>query len=184
MELRVLDAGDVGAFTALRLAALRECPTAFSSSYEEECDIPLARRAERMAPDRDHAIFGAFDGDELVGTVGLYRESHRKLAHKAVIWGVYVAPPFRQRGVGRLLLQRALVHATSMPGLLQVTLGVNTENAAAIALYESLGFETFGLERGFLLADGVLHDELHMVRAVATPGVDSGGGNRDTRSRP
>ena len=167
MELRVLEAGDVAAFTALRLAALQECPTAFSSSYEEECDIPLAQRAERMAPDRDHAIFGAFDGQTLVGTVGLHRESPRKLAHKAVIWGVYVVPSFRQRGVGRLLLERALDHAATMPGLLQVTLGVNTENTAAIALYESLGFETFGVERGFMLVDGVLHDELHMVRTVA-----------------
>ncbi|HEY3517187.1 MAG TPA: GNAT family N-acetyltransferase [Gammaproteobacteria bacterium] len=170
MELRQLDSSDAAAFSALRLAALRECPTAFSSSYEEECAIPLARRAERMAPDRDHAIFGAFDGENLVGTVGLHRESGRKLAHKAVIWGVYVAPAFRQRGIGRLLLERALAHATSMPGLLQVTLGVNTENTAAIALYTSLGFETFGLERGFLLVDGVLHDELHMARAVAKHG--------------
>ncbi|HET7923638.1 MAG TPA: GNAT family N-acetyltransferase [Rhodanobacteraceae bacterium] len=159
----MLESSDVAAFSALRLAALRECPTAFSSSYEEECDIPLARRAERMAPASDHAIFGAFDGENLVGTVGLHRESARKLAHKAVIWGVYVAPSFRQRGVGRMLLTRALAHATSMPGLLQVTLGVNTENMAAIALYKSLGFETFGLERGFLRVDGVLHDELHMA---------------------
>ena len=74
MELRMLESKDVAAFNALRLAALRECPTAFSSSYEEECDIPLARAAERMAPDRDHAIFGAFDGQDLVGTVGLQRE--------------------------------------------------------------------------------------------------------------
>jgi len=167
MELRVLESADAAAFSRLRLAALRECPTAFSSSYEEECDIPLARRAERMAPGRDNAIFGAFDGPDLVGTVGLHRERGLKLAHKAVIWGVYVAPSFRQRGVGRLLLERALAHAASLPGLLQVTLGVNTENTAAIALYTSLGFETFGLERGFLLVDGVLHDELHMARPVA-----------------
>jgi len=56
-----------------------------------------------MAPGRDNAIFGAFDGQDLVGTVGLHRERGLKLAHKAVIWGVYVAPSFRQRGVGRLL---------------------------------------------------------------------------------
>jgi hypothetical protein len=63
MELRILQAGDAAAFTALRLAALRECPTAFSSSYEEECDIPLEQAAERLAPDEDRAVFGAFDGD-------------------------------------------------------------------------------------------------------------------------
>jgi RimJ/RimL family protein N-acetyltransferase len=166
MQLRVLESGDAASFTAIRLAALRECPTAFSSSYEEECDIPLAQAAERIVPNHDRAIFGAFEGETLVGTLGIYRENRRKLKHKAVIWGVYVAPAFRRHGVGRMLLERALAHARSMADLLQVTLGVNTENAAAIALYESAGFEPFGLERGFMRVDGVLHDELHMVLTV------------------
>jgi RimJ/RimL family protein N-acetyltransferase len=162
-SVRTLEAGDVAAFRTLRLAALRECPTAFSSSYEEECDIPLEHSAKRMAPDRDHVIFGAFAGEELVATTGLARERPRKLTHKAVIWGVYVAPAFRQRGIGRVLLQRALTYAAELPGLRRVSLGVNAANPAAIALYKSLGFEPFGLERDFLLVDGVLHDELHMT---------------------
>jgi RimJ/RimL family protein N-acetyltransferase len=168
MELRTIDSSDAAAFKALRLAALHECPTAFSSSYEEECDTPLAEAARSLTADRDRAIFGAFDGDDLVATVGLQREGRRKLAHKAIIWGVYVAPSFRGRGVGRLLLERALAHARSMPDLLQVTLGVNTMNTAAIALYESVGFEQFGLERGFLRVDGVLYDELHMVLSLTS----------------
>jgi RimJ/RimL family protein N-acetyltransferase len=57
-----------------------------------------------------------------------------------------------------------------MSDLLQVTLGVNTANAAAIALYKSVGFEPFGLERGFMRVDGVLHDELHMVLSIAKLG--------------
>ena len=167
MDLRILEAGDAATFKTLRLEALRECPTAFSSSYEEECDIPLEQAAKRMTPNRDRAIFGVFDGASLVGTLGLYRENRVKLAHKAVIWGVYVAPAFRGRGIARLLLDRALAHAASMSGVLQVTLGVNTANAAAIALYTSAGFEPFGLERGFMRVDGALQDELHMVRAIA-----------------
>ena len=167
----MLQAGDAEAFRTFRLAALRECPTAFSSSYEEECDVPLPQAAARLAPDRDRAVFGAFDGERLVGSVGLQRERPRKLAHKALIWGVYVAPAFRQRGIGRTLLQHALAHAASMPGLLRVTLGVNTANSAAIALYESVGFEPFGLERAFLLVDGVLHDELHMAFDIERDGA-------------
>lgn len=168
MELRVLQSADVAAFRELRLAALRECPTAFSSSYEEECDVPLEQAAERLAPNQDRAVFGAFDGDRLVGTLGLYREQMRKLRHKAVIWGVYVEPAYRGRGVARTLLERALAHAAQMPDLRKVTLGVNTANAAALALYKSAGFEPFGLERGFMLVDGVLHDELHLARSIET----------------
>jgi RimJ/RimL family protein N-acetyltransferase len=169
--IRILEAGDVEAFRTLRLAALRECPTAFCSSYEEERDIPLEQAAKRMAPDRDHLIFGAFDGEQLVGSTGLQREGARKLAHKAVIWGVYVAPEFRQRGIGRTLLEHALAHASTMPGLRRVVLGANAASPAAISLYESVGFEPFGLERGFLLVDGVLYDELHMTFEINREGV-------------
>jgi RimJ/RimL family protein N-acetyltransferase len=166
MEIRTLQSGDVDLFRAVRLRALRECPTAFSSSYEEECDLPVARLAERLAPTDDHAVFGAFEDGALIGTVGIQRERHRKLAHKALIWGVYVVPAFRRRGVGRRLLEHALAHAATMPRLLRVTLGANASNPASVALYQSVGFEPFGLERGFMLVDGVLHDEIHMARSI------------------
>jgi RimJ/RimL family protein N-acetyltransferase len=167
VNIRVLLAEDAAAFQALRLQALLECPTAFSSSYEEERDSPLAVIAERLAPAEGRAVFGAFDAQRLVASVGIQREHQRKLAHKAFIWGMYVDPSFRGQGVGRQLLERALAHAASMPGLRQVNLGVNAANTAAIALYEAVGFERFGVERGFLLVDGVLHDEIHMAIVVA-----------------
>ena len=36
MQIRELVPDDAKVFQALRLAALRECPSAFASSYEEE----------------------------------------------------------------------------------------------------------------------------------------------------
>lgn len=168
-EIRRLDSSDAAACQALRLRALQECPAEFSSSYEEERDMPLPRVAERLAPGPEHAVFGAFDDGTLVGTVGLNRLRQRKLAHKAGIWGVYVAPEYRRRGIARRLMARALEHAASMPGLLTVTLGANAANAASVALYETLGFMPFGVERGFAFVDGVLHDEIHMARPVVRP---------------
>ena len=163
MEIRAQRPEDAAAFQALRLQGLLECPSAFASSHAEEVGTALTVVAERLAAKDDRAIFGAFDAGELVGIVAVQRESMRKLAHKAHVWGVYVAPAARGAGTGRALLAAALGVAANSLGVRQVTLGVNERNAAAIALYRSLGFETFGVERGFICIDGVLHDELHMV---------------------
>ncbi len=166
MEIRALGPEDATAFQALRLQGLLECPTAFASSHTEEVGTALTVVAERLAMQNDRAVFGAFDAGVLVGIVGVRRESMRKLAHKAHVWGVYVAPAARGTGTGRTLLAAALGFAANQLGVRQVTLGVNEQNAAAIALYRGLGFETFGVERGFLCIDGVLHDELQMVRIL------------------
>ena len=168
IQVRELVANDAGAFQALRLAALRECPSAFASSYEEEHLTPIAVVAKSLAANPDRCMLGASLESELVGMLGLQREKMRKLAHKAFIWGMYVSPGERRRGVGRQLIDHALVRARSMNGVRQVNLGVNAANAEAIALYEAAGFTKFGIERGFMLLDGELHDELHMVRNIET----------------
>ena len=167
MEIRSLGPADTGAFQALRLRGLRECPTAFASSYEEEYRDEREVVAKRLVEGPNHAILGAFAGTTLIGVVGLQRERPTKLAHKAHLWGMYVAPEFRRKGVGRGLVEQALKRASAMDGVRQVNLSVNANNPAAIALYEALGFRSFGVERGFMLVDGVLHDEMHMVAATA-----------------
>jgi ribosomal protein S18 acetylase RimI-like enzyme len=168
MQIGELGFEHARAFQELRLAALRECPSAFASSYEEEHDTPMAVVAERLVAKPDRCLLGAWLKSDLVGMVGLQREQMRKLSHKAFIWGMYVAPAVRRRGTGGRLLAHALARAASMPGVSQINLGVNAANAEAVALYEAAGFISFGVERGFMLLDGRLLDEIHMVRTVET----------------
>jgi len=166
LQIRALSSHNAAEYRALRLKGLLEWPSAFASSHDEEVNTPIAENAARLQPKDDGAIFGAFTDDRLVGIVGLQRETMQKLAHKAYIWGMYVAPEARKLGVGKALLQHALDHARDGMQVRQVNLGVNASNDAAIALYKSLGFEPFGIERGFMLLDGELHDEIHMVRVL------------------
>lgn len=165
-HIRELGPADARAFQTLRLEALRARPSAFASSYEEEHEIPIAVVAERLVDNPDRCVLGAWLESNLVGMLGLQRERERKLSHKAFIWGMYVSPSARRRGAGRQLIAHALSRATSMPGVRQINLGVNAANAEAIALYEAVGFTSFGVERGFMLLDGELHDEILMVRIV------------------
>ena len=164
--LRVLTPADAGAYQQLRLRGLREEPSAFASSYEEEMDRPFPVVTDRIASQADRCVLGAFANGTLIGVTGLLREPKVKLMHKAMIWGVYVAPESRRRGVARALMEGAIQRGREMPGLRQINLSVNAGNAPAIALYESCGFKSYGLERAFMFIDGVPHDELHMVCVI------------------
>jgi ribosomal protein S18 acetylase RimI-like enzyme len=170
MHIRRLTPADASAFQALRLVALKEEPSAFGSSYEEEKDFPASKIEDRLAVKPDRGPFGAFENDTLVGVVALGRESMNKLAHKALIWGMYVIPKARGRGIGRSLLLEALSLARSVPEVQQVNLCVNASNTEAIRLYESVGFKVFGREPGAMFINGELHDEVHMYLRLTTNG--------------
>ena len=163
VEVRKLRSGDAADFQALRLHGLVEAPTAFGSSFEEEKDATAAEIAARIEPNQGGFVLGAFDGGKLVGVVGMRRERHRKEAHKIYLWGMYVAPKGRGRGIGRALVESALREGFALDGVRQVKLGVNAANTAAKQLYEACGFVPYGLERACLVVDGVPQDEIHMV---------------------
>ncbi|WP_248323829.1 MULTISPECIES: GNAT family N-acetyltransferase [unclassified Caballeronia] len=162
MHVRQLTPSDASSFVSLRLAGLKECPASFASSYEEEASRSLHEVEKQLAAERGQSVFGSFDGTRLVGVAGLGREHPRKLSHKAFVWGVYVAPDMRGRSISRALIVELIEFARLTPDTTQINLTVNANNEFAIRLYESLGFEPFGLERNSLLVDGCFHDEMHM----------------------
>ncbi|WOD14999.1 GNAT family N-acetyltransferase [Paraburkholderia kirstenboschensis] len=162
MLVRLLCKQDAPSFHSLRLCGLREAPTSFASSYEEEVDRSADVIESQLATRNDRGVFGAFEGSRLIGIAGLGRENRRKLNHKAFLWGVYVAPDMRGSGVSKTLVAEVLAFARSIPEITQVNLTVNANNPAAIHVYTSLGFEQFGRERNSLMVDGHTYDEVHM----------------------
>ena len=163
IEIRVLSGSDAAAFQRIRLEGLLESPTAFGSSHEEEVEFSLAKVEERLAPADGRAVFGAFDGETLVGVTGIRREHQLKLRHKTYIWGVYVTSPYRGKQVGRRLLEAAIECARSMEGVRQATLTVTVLNEFALSLYLSLGFVEFGLEPNALSIEGEYYDEKYLA---------------------
>jgi ribosomal protein S18 acetylase RimI-like enzyme len=163
IAVRRLVPDDAARLQALRLAGLQALPEAFASSYEDERDKPVADVAATLAALGDRAVFGAFDGDELVGTIGIRREALRKLAHKASINALYVAPSHRGLGLGSRLFEAVFAHARSFEGVRQLLLIASAGNHTAIRLYESVGFRVYGKEPDALQVDGVFSDDVHMV---------------------
>ncbi len=67
---------------------------------------------------------------------------------EADVMNVAVAPEFRNRGVGRRMLQELMERGRGR-GVLRYTLEVRQSNAAAIHLYEKLGFVFAGIRKNF-----------------------------------
>ncbi len=158
-----LTAADAPRYRALMLHAYDAAADAFTSTAEERAAQPEAWWARRIAdPDSLSIAFGAFAGSELAGTVTIEFQARAKTRHKAHLIGMFVSEALRGQGAGRALVRAALDAAASRPGVLVVTLTVTEGNAPAIALYESCGFRTFGIEPMAIATRGGFKSKVHM----------------------
>lgn len=147
---------------ALRQEALAAHPAAFGSSLaEESASLPAWLAAHLDAGE----VFGAWEGSDLVGMAGLWRETAEKRRHRGGLWGLYVRPAWRGHGVGEMLGCHVLERAAAA-GLEQVHLAVAVDNLPARALYDRLGFLACGIEPRALKIGERYVDELLMVRRL------------------
>lgn len=148
MLVRRLAPDDATAYRALMLSAYRDHPDAFTSSYEERAAQPADWWAWRLAPGDAAAqrVFGAFVADRLVGAAGWQREDRSKTAHRAELFGMFVAAEARGRGAGRALVDAVLADLRTTPGMLTVRLTVTDGNGSAERLYARCGFVRIGVE--------------------------------------
>lgn len=162
--IRPLTESDAEAYSALRLRALTEHPEAFGSSPADHPDLGGVRERfrTRWGAGPDSQLLGALSGGELVGLCHVARVPYAKSAHKGSITHMYVAPEARGRGLGRALLTEAIARARAW-GIERLELAVVTDNAAALHLYASLGFRTWGVEPQALRVDGRDYDEAWMT---------------------
>ncbi|MCP3385176.1 MULTISPECIES: GNAT family N-acetyltransferase [unclassified Bradyrhizobium] len=156
--IRLLTPADAPLYRAIRLEALAAHPEAFTSTFEREQEKPLAWFEERLTTSD---VFGTFIADELVGTAGFRREDGAKIAHKAVLWGMYVRPGARKSGTARLLVDAVAAHAAQR--VEQLHLAVVSENLPALRLYAAAGFVEYGRGVKALKHNGRYYDETLMA---------------------
>ena len=85
------------------------------------------------------------EADRVVGWCDICPETHAGFEHNGRL-GIGVLRAHRRQGVGRRLIEAALVSARTC-GLVRVELEVFAANTAAIRLYEAHGFELEGCRR-------------------------------------
>ncbi|HYW57621.1 MAG TPA: GNAT family N-acetyltransferase [Polaromonas sp.] len=133
-------------------------------------DMPVASRLEAyQRVDAQGCRLVALSAGEVIGFAGLHvqhpslRRSHvRSLA-------IALSPQGQGRGIGKMLMTRALDWADNWSGVLRIELMVQADNDRAIALYRGLGFVEEGRHKGYALKGGCYIDSLSMARLHPNP---------------
>jgi GNAT superfamily N-acetyltransferase len=128
----------------LRLRALAAAPMAFGSTLAREEAFPghvWDERATQGAAGADTVTCVAEDGDHWVGLV-----TGRAEGERFDLFGMFVEPEARGRGVGTALVEAVVAWARAQ-GAARLYLGVTSTNHTAIALYERCGFRPTGTRR-------------------------------------
>jgi ribosomal protein S18 acetylase RimI-like enzyme len=163
-EIRRLTPADAADYKEVRLAALKDDPEAFSSRYGVEAARPDEDFAARLQTSVVHAAYRA---GRIVGMAGVASRSDPAEPRSAFVWGVYVRPELRGRGIASRMLDAAL--ETALERFDEITLDVAVGNLAAIALYEKLGFARRRQPRPIKTGPGN-RDEISMVRFLGAAG--------------
>jgi len=101
--------------------------------------------------------FVAVEDGRVVGWVALAPTSARACYAGVAESSVYIAESARGRGVGRALME-ALVASAETAGIWTIHAGMFPENAASVALHESLGIRLVGRFERIAQLDGAWRD--------------------------
>ncbi|MBZ0234857.1 MAG: GNAT family N-acetyltransferase [Deltaproteobacteria bacterium] len=109
---------------------------------------PITKRysiGEVFAPWASWEVGWVADDDGVRGfATAAYEAWHQRL----VLWFLYIAPPWRRRGVGRALLERVEAYGRER-GATHVWLETSNVNVPGVAAYERLGYALAGADTLF-----------------------------------
>jgi ribosomal protein S18 acetylase RimI-like enzyme len=169
MHIAALTASDAPQYRGLMLEAYVLAADAFTSTAEEREAEPLSWWEERIAaPSGLSQSFGAFEEQQLVGTVAIEYSAKPKTRHSALVIGMYVRPSARGCGAGTLLMRALVAAAKAKPEVHQLRLTVTEGNEPAIGLYRSTGFSSWGIEPMAIRTPSGYKGKVHMTMQLRT----------------
>lgn len=152
-------------FKALRLESLKEFPTAFASSYDEQIDRPDDEWKQFIMSSEEgksSIMVCAYDGDQMVGSVAAYWSNREKVSHVCNLGGMFVRAKYQNQGVGRKLVEKLFKLVVEMDRFRKIQLNVVEDNLHALNFYKKMGFIEVGVSRDGLNVDGHYHNLVNM----------------------
>jgi RimJ/RimL family protein N-acetyltransferase len=112
--------------------------------------------SKQITPKNSTLLVAEADG-QIVGVLGCEGGDRKAIQHVARL-GISVRKEWRNQGVARLLMERAIAWAKETGIVKRIELQVTLQNPSAIHLYEKLGFAKEGRSRQALFKNGQFLD--------------------------
>jgi len=158
-SIRKLDEKDWRVFSEIRLRALQTDPRVFGSSYELESKFEAADWRTRLS-NPDSAVFAVFDRERAVGMTGVSVDRHDPSRKTALLWGSWLEPDARGKGLSKLLYEARIEWATQQPGVDRIIVSHRESNVASKLANQKFGF-VLTHETEKVWNDGLREKEFH-----------------------
>lgn len=150
MFVRKLEKDDWQAYKALRLEALRLHADKYGSSYEENVGRSDAEWQDGLCG-ASQAFFGLFDGDDMVGTGGVFMKDEGSRCGALI--GGYIRKTYRGQGYSRLIYEARINWARESGLFDRLLIGHRKGNEASRRANQAFGFQYIG-EQENVFGDG------------------------------
>ncbi len=165
ITVAAIDPAQWQAYKHLCLRMLREEPQAFGSSVEIEEAMTDTIWQARVSNPLAYALGASVPDGNLVGMMVCVTTNRPKQRHIGTVASAYVAPEYRHQHLGARLLDGIIAYGQALK-LHKLNLSVVVDQQAAVALYTSRGFATYGTEPAALCVDGKYYTEWHMAKLL------------------
>lgn len=155
-SIRQLLEADWEIFASMRLHALQECPSVFSSNYAKEKNYTADDWAGWLKPE-GKCVFGLFDKETLIGITGAVTVKQEPT--NGVLYGSFIQRPYRGRGLSDLFYESRIGWAKDYLPWKKLIVSHRENNEASRRANQRHGF-VYTHRASKIWPDGVTCDEL------------------------
>ena len=154
IQIRRLNEDEWLVFSQIRLQALQTDPQVFGSNYQKESQFTEAEWRSRL---KNNAVFLLCRNEMPVGMTGVSIDRDDATGKTAILWGSWLAPPVRGRGLSNLMYQTRINWAKAQPTVERVIVSHRASNLASKRANQKHGFLLTDTKE-IIWADGATED--------------------------
>ena len=129
--LKRLRESDWQELRSMRLKALRSDPSVFASNYDKESAMTEAEWRSWLQNENDAATFVLYEDNVPVGITGIGVDRDDRTKTRAVLWGSWLEPQIRRKGLSAILYAERIAWAKQHPSIERIVVSHRASNTAS-----------------------------------------------------